>query len=380
MRNAFRIAILWLAGIDLRLTLLAIPPVIPLIHRDLHLDESGIAALSNLPVLVLAGSSLFGALLTAKLGAKRALILGLWAIAISGALRGIGPSLPMLFGMTLIMGAGIAMIQPAFPALARAWYPERVPFATGIWANGLLCGEAFSAALTIPWILPMVGGSWELALAAWSAPVVVSALLLPFVHGATPRAAANAAWLPNLRDGRVWRLGIFQSSASLSYFGVNTFAPDYLHAVGAGAAVAAVLAALNVGQLPASLLVGLLPMRVLGRRGMLFGVAALMLIGLGCFVSAVGGAAIAGGVLVGLAGAYILTVSFALPAVVARHDEVARLAAGVFTVSYALSFIFNLVAGAIWDATRLPLAVAILIVASIGRGLSTMVAAGAPAA
>ena len=115
-----RVVLLWLAGIDLRLTLLAVPPVIPLIHRDLHLNESGIAALSNLPVLVLAGSSMFGALLTARLGARRAMILGLWIIAISSALRGVGPSIAMLFAATIVMGAGIAMIQPAFSTLAIA--------------------------------------------------------------------------------------------------------------------------------------------------------------------------------------------------------------------------------------------------------------------
>jgi len=33
-RSPFRFVLLWLAGIDLRLTLLAVPPVLPLIHRD----------------------------------------------------------------------------------------------------------------------------------------------------------------------------------------------------------------------------------------------------------------------------------------------------------------------------------------------------------
>ncbi len=141
---------MWLAGADLRITLLAIPPVIPLIHRDLRLGESGVAALSNLPVLVLAGSSVFGALLVSRLGARRALIAGLWLIAIAGALRGAGPTLVMLFAMTFAMGVGIALIQPAFPTLARAWFPDHVSFATSVWATGLLSGEAIAASLTIP--------------------------------------------------------------------------------------------------------------------------------------------------------------------------------------------------------------------------------------
>src|SRR6201996_2898898 len=111
--------VLWLAGTDLRLTLLAVPPVLPMIHADLHLNESGVAALSNLPVLTLAVSSMFGGLLTMRLRARGAVSAGLWLIAISSALRGLGPSIPMLFAMTVLMGAGIATIQPVFPLLAR---------------------------------------------------------------------------------------------------------------------------------------------------------------------------------------------------------------------------------------------------------------------
>ena len=33
--------LLWLGGLDIRLTMLAVPPLVPLIHRDLHLDGHG---------------------------------------------------------------------------------------------------------------------------------------------------------------------------------------------------------------------------------------------------------------------------------------------------------------------------------------------------
>jgi len=49
-----RLLLLWLGGVDLRLTMLAVPPLIPLIHRELHLDEKSVGALVSLPVLLLA--------------------------------------------------------------------------------------------------------------------------------------------------------------------------------------------------------------------------------------------------------------------------------------------------------------------------------------
>ncbi len=323
--SILRGVVLWLAGIDLRLTLLAVPPVIPLIHRDLRLNESGIAALSNLPVLTLAVSSMFGGLLTARLGARGAVILGLCVIAISSALRGAGPSIAMLFAMTVVMGAGIAMIQPAFPSLARAWFGARVALGTGIWANGLLCGEALSASLTIPLVLPLVHGSWENSFVVWSAAVAATAIVLALVRGPRDagerRAARGTAWLPDFRDSRVWQLGTFQSAASLAYFGANTFFPDYLHATGQSQLVAACLTALNVGQIPASIAVGLIPMRVLATRATSWFVAALIVVALVGVLAFGGAAAIAGAALLGFTAAYVLTLSFAMPALSAPRGR-----------------------------------------------------------
>jgi CP family cyanate transporter-like MFS transporter len=377
-----RAVLLWLAGIDLRLTLLAVPPVIPLIHRDLHLNESGIAALSNLPVLVLAGSSMFGALLTARLGARRALVVGLWIIAIASALRGVGPSVVMLFAATLVMGIGIALIQPAFPSLARSWFgAARSAFATGIWANGLLVGEALSASLTLPLVLPLVGGSWEKSFVAWSVPVALTAVALGAVRdpsGGGASAATNGAWLPDFRDRRVWLLGTFQSAASLTYFGANTFLPDFLHARGQPDLVGPCLAALNIGQLPASFAVGLIPMRILGKRAVSLLVAGLIVAAVIGVLAFGGAATVVAAALLGFTGAYVLTMSFALPAIFAPPGEIARLAGGTFTLGYTFSFVTTLLSGVAWDATHaaaaafLPMLAAAAIVAVLGPRLGAL--------
>jgi CP family cyanate transporter-like MFS transporter len=329
----------------------------------------------------------FGALLTTRLGARRAMVVGLWVIALSSALRGVGPSIAMLFGATLVMGIGIAMIQPAFPTLARAWFGARTALGTGIWANGLLCGEAISASLTIPFILPLVGGSWERSFVAWSIPVGVTALALGLVRG--PNDGGNRAsgtWLPDFRDPRVWLLGVFQSAASMTYFGANTFLPDFLNTTGQGGLVGAALAALNIGQLPASIAVGFIPMRILGRRATSLLVAAMIVAALAGIVLFGGAVAVAGAALLGLTGAYVLTMSFALPALIAQPAQIARLAAGTFTLGYAISFVTTLLSGAAWDATRapaaafVPLLAASVIVAVLGPRLGALVSRAAASA
>src|SRR5881398_851666 len=80
-----RLLLLWLGGIDLRLTMLAVPPLIPLIHHELNLDEKSVGALVSGPVLILALASVPGSLLIAKLGVRGALVIGLGSVALFGA-------------------------------------------------------------------------------------------------------------------------------------------------------------------------------------------------------------------------------------------------------------------------------------------------------
>ena len=67
--------LLWLAGVALRLTILAVPPVIPLIHDDLHLSETQVGILSGLPMVLFAGAAIAGSLMIARLGALTALLI-----------------------------------------------------------------------------------------------------------------------------------------------------------------------------------------------------------------------------------------------------------------------------------------------------------------
>src|SRR3984893_15658495 len=157
-----RLLLLLLGGIDLRLTMLAVPPLIPLIHRELHLDEKAVGALVSLPVLLLAIAAVPGSLLIAKLGVRGALLAGLGFVAVFGGLRGFGPSTSVLFGAPFLMGVGVAVSQPAFPSLVREWFPRKIAIATAVYSTGFLVGETIPTGLTTPvGILPLAHGDWR---------------------------------------------------------------------------------------------------------------------------------------------------------------------------------------------------------------------------
>ena len=154
------LCLLWLAGTALRLTILAVPPVIPLIHHDLRLNATQIGVLTGLPSMLLAFAAVPGSLLIARLGVRTAMIVGLGLTAIGGALRGTFSDVAWLYAMTVAMSAGVAIMQVSMPPAVRAWVPHRIGFATAVYTNGLLIGELAPVALMIPLVLPLMGG-WQ---------------------------------------------------------------------------------------------------------------------------------------------------------------------------------------------------------------------------
>ncbi len=112
----------------------------------------------------------------------------------------------MLFAMTFFMGAGVAICQPAAPTLVGEWFPARIGFATAVYVNGILVGEAIPADL-VPVILPHIGNSWEVNLALWSIPVHLNGTRVRDVgfrcrrrhrHGAARRSPAFSCMVAGL--------------------------------------------------------------------------------------------------------------------------------------------------------------------------------------
>jgi CP family cyanate transporter-like MFS transporter len=347
-----RLLLLWLGGIDLRLTMLAVPPLIPLIHHDLHLDEKGVGALVSLPVLLLATAAVPGSLLIAKLGVRGALITGLGLIAVFGATRGLGPSVPVLFTSTFVMGLGVAVSQPAFPSIVREWFPRRIAVATAVYSNGILIGETVPTALTSPvGVLPLAHGDWRWALALWSVLVALTAIAIAVAAPKRgPKPAIPTRWWPSWREGQTVRIGIVMGMASAVYFATNAYVPDFLDQTGRHELISPMLAIFNGSQLLTAPVVAIWDRLLTGRLGFV-GSSALMAIAQVGIIVTPGPAVLIWAFVLGFAAALAFIVVLTMPPRLAAPGDVHRMSAGVFTFQYAIAFLMPLIAGAVWDAT-----------------------------
>jgi CP family cyanate transporter-like MFS transporter len=355
------LALLWLSGIGLRLTLLAVPPVIPLIHVELRLSETEVGVLGTLPSLLLAAAAVPGSLLIARFGAQAALMLGLLLVGFGSAARGAAGDVVVLYLTTTVMSAGVAIMQPALPPLVREWLPKRIGLATAVYANGLLVGETLAVGLTIPLVLPLVGGSWRLSFVAWGMPVVLTALLVGLFAPRTTRPPGPAdgesarRWWPDWRDPLIWRLGLLMGCINTDYFATNAFLPDYLHAAGQSDLVSLALTSLNMSQLPASLLMLPLADRWALRRWPYMAVGLLNLASIVGMMSLPGFWIVLWAGVLGFANAAGLILLLAVPPHLSAPDDVHRMAAAMFTISYPCAVAISVIGGLAWDASGIPL-------------------------
>ena len=368
------LALLWLAGVMLRLTILALPPVLPSIETELHLRGFDIGVLTAIPALFFALAALPSAVLINRFGGVSSLLAGLLANAIGAAARGFVGDVIGLELATCVMCLGVAIMQPAMPTLVRGWAPAHVGLASAVYTCGLLCGEVLPVLWPYAADLPLVGGGWRAVLFQWSFPVLATAIVVAALRPRTLlRQGPNVArsW-PNWRQGSVWKVGFLLGAINASYFGLNGFLPGWLAKAGGSSQIQPALLALNGAQIPASMLMMVYVERLALRRASYITAGLLVLAGSVGLATAPAVFAVAFAAAAGFSLGCLLTMALALPPLTMAAENVPSFSAAVFTVSYTIAVLTALVTGSLQSAgsrqfiSILPIAMAALAVVAVG--------------
>jgi CP family cyanate transporter-like MFS transporter len=352
--------LLFLAGVAMRMTILAMPPVIPLVHDELHMSETQVGLLIGLPLALFAIAAVPGSLLIARIGPDLAVLAGMVIAAIASAARGAAIDVPTLYAAAIATGFGVAIMQPGMPTLVREWLPSRIALGTIAYTSGMLIGSTISSSLTIPFVLPLFGGSWRHDLIFWAVPafliVPVFYLLSPKRRdGKTEGSAIGGRWWPDWKNPLTWLLGFALGCNNSSFFSTNAFLGEYLASLGKSDLLGPALAWLNGLQLAAPVLM-LLTAKRFERRAwpfLLFGPLLLVsFLALIFFPTRLG--IIASAALVGFTTAMTFAPVLALPALLSPQGDVPRTSAGMFTISYTCGIVIPAISGGLWDLTGKP--------------------------
>jgi len=352
---------LWLAGFAMRVTLLVVPPVIPLIHEDLRMSETQIGLLIGLPLALFAIAAVPGSLLVARGGAKLAVTVGMVITAVAGGLRGAAFDVWTLYVAVIATGFGIAIMQPGMPTLVREWLPTRIGLGTVVYSNGMVIGSMLPPIFTIPFILPLVDSSWRLNFFIWAVPaILIPAVFLLLSPNEAHRSGGGAVgigalWWPEWRNPLIWLLGFTFGSNNSPFFTTNAFLGDYLVNRGQGDWLGPALISLNGAQVFSLILLFLVASRL--QRAvwpfLVFGPVLLAgFLGLILVHSPLAVLVCTG--LIGISTVMTMTPILALPALLAAPADVARTAAGMLTISYTCAIVIPTICGALWDLTGKP--------------------------
>ncbi len=351
---------LWLAGVAMRMSILAMPPVIPQVHDELHMSETQIGLLIGLPLAMFAIAAVPGSLLISRVGTRTAVIIGMIVAAFAGAARGAAIDVWTLYAASIATGFGVAIMQPGVPTLTREWLPTRIALGTVSYTGGMLIGSMFAASLTIPLVLPLVGGSWRLDLLVWAALallIIPIFLLLSPKDGSQPGSTSKLGgrWWPDFKDPLVWLLGLAFGSNNSPFFATNAFLGDYLASHGKFGLLGSALGWLNGAQIVAPFVLLFMASRLQRRVWPFVTLGPLLLLSfLGLMFVPSTVSIIVCAALVGLTTAVTLTAILAMPPLLSTAADLPRTTAGMFTISYTTAIIVPTISGALWDVTGKP--------------------------
>ena len=351
MRSARALALTGLLAFNIRSTMMAVAPVLPLIRSDLGLSFAAAGALASLPLLCLGAAAIPGAILVNRFGASTLIGFGLAGIGVGSLLRLAPPAQLEVFVGTLVLSIAAALCQPAAASLIRAWFAGAVQQATAIYTVGINTGSLAATSLTG---FLLVFGGWRGTFVIWAIPPLLLAALWFVlkppgdVHVPEPRAFG-----PLVKDRKVWlAIGLFGAQSTV-YLTTTTWIP-FLFARNGTGYVAAVLFVLGAAAIPPSIVLFLVRRPVATSRRFHVGTGALMLLGtlgLSVGISQIGFLLAA---LIGIGAGLAFTATLALPPILASRDrDVAAFSGLMFTGGYAMSLLGPLLGGVLLDQTGL---------------------------
>jgi CP family cyanate transporter-like MFS transporter len=343
---------LFLAALALRPQVVGVGPLIDDIQDDLDASHAVAGLLGTIPVLCMGLFAPVGASLSAWLGTRRAMTIGLVLIGVFGILRGVVPGTWPVVLLTLPLGIGMGIGNATAPLAVRETVPARPATGTGVYATGIQLGAAVSAAVAVP--LAAVFGGWRGSLVALSVASCVVAVGWAALERRGEAHVRPAALVPRLpwRSRAAWLLVAIFVAMSSSYYGLVAWLPDaYVEHGWSDHAAGALVAGLSVTAIPASFAIPWLSDRRGGRRPWLLGCAILFALGTAALILLPGGA-YAWSLLAGVAQGGMFSLVMTLPLDLEEGGgRVAALVAMMLGLGYSVAAASPVVLGAVRDVT-----------------------------
>lgn len=224
-------------GLCLRMPILSVSPLLDTITTDLDMSAAQAGWLSTIPVLCFGTVALVAPSLTKRWGMD-AILMAMMLLILFGLLVRTLQPVWLLFGGTVLVGAGIAVSNVILPGFIKREAPNRVGPMTSVYSAAISASGALGAGATIP-IMNAFDLDWRGAL-RWPSVVAIIGviILIPWlVSSRNSKVTSSRA-----RDGHVnlWRNRVawfvtgYMGMQSFVFFATTGWLPTYLISEGMG--------------------------------------------------------------------------------------------------------------------------------------------------
>ena len=233
-RPFFLMVTIVILGICLRIPILSVSPLLDTITQDLNLSAAQAGWLSTIPVLCFGTIALAAPHLTRRWGMD-AILLAMFGVLLAGLLIRTLPPVGLLFGGTVLVGAGIAVSNVILPGFIKREAPNQVGPMTALYSAAISASGAIGAGATIP-IMNAFDLDWRVAM-RWPAVIVILGIvvLIPWQISSRSGRHLAASGVPhtNLWRNRVaWFVTGYMGMQSFVFFATTGWLPTYLIAEG----------------------------------------------------------------------------------------------------------------------------------------------------
>ncbi|MFD2201523.1 CynX/NimT family MFS transporter [Shivajiella indica] len=231
-----------LVSFNLRPSITAVGPLIPLIREDLGLSNGWAGFLTTLPLVTFATFSLFSASIGKKLGNPLAILLALILILMGTLIRVLGRA-DILFIGTGLTGIGIVICNVLLIPLIKNRMPSKIGIVTASYTTGMTLFAAIASGVSAPLAIDL-GFGWKGSLLSWAVLLIFGIIIwIPQLRfKAAPRTFFGEEIKVNVWKTQLgWQVSLFMGVQSLLYFTLISWLPDMMMSRGLSAVEAGLL-------------------------------------------------------------------------------------------------------------------------------------------
>jgi MFS transporter, CP family, cyanate transporter len=289
MRSLYLVTALILAALNLRPSIVSVPPLLGTIQEQLGISGAVVSLLTSLPVLCMGIFAPLAVQLNRRWGTDGTIAAALVLIGAATALRFVAVTTGILLLTSLLAGIGIAIVGPLLSGYIKRHFPTRASAMVGLYSTAMVLGAVLSIWLSVP-LQTAFHGSWHASLGTWALLAVIALpIWIQLASGARKEAAAQAGNAPGgavqaerlpVRSYRSWVLTLFFGCMAAIFYSITTWFAPVVQSMGYSRADSAnIQSLLTLISLPATLLIPMGVQRFRGRLWWLLGCSIMELVG-----------------------------------------------------------------------------------------------------